>query len=145
MIRRSIAISLLVLVTATLLLVPSAIAETGDEGSIAMITGQTLDAYDQSLPGVTVILETGKHTISNADGYFNIYTSQGDHMMSFYKENYTSKTMPVTIPEGQDTLSVGSIQLMPDINPNQNMVFAIFVVCSMFIVFVLAFAFWRRD
>lgn len=141
--RRSILITSLVLISALLLLAPTTVADTGEETSNAVLKGRTLDAFNQPLPGVLVILENGDNTTSTESGYFLLHTTSGEHTVQFYKQNYTTETMFVDITGSQ--LDMGDIQFRGDINPDQNLVFILFVGCTLFILMVIAVVFWRKD
>jgi len=140
---RSILMTSLVLLSALLLLTPASVADNGEETSNAVLKGRTVDAFNQPLPGVIVILENGDNTTSAESGYFLLHTTSGSHTVQFYKENYTTETMFVNITGSE--LDMGDIQFRGDINPDQNLVFILFVGCSLFIIIVVAVAFWRKD
>lgn len=128
------------------LLAPSSVADLSDEQeSRAKIIGRTLDGLGQSLPGVLVVLDSGENTTSNPDGSFSLFTTPGDYTVTFYKENYTSEKVFVSIAEGQGTVDLGEITLRADMNPNQHLVFILFVGCSLFVVVVVLVTFISKD
>jgi hypothetical protein len=138
---KSMSILSMALLAAIIVLSPMATAD--GEGDPAVLRGRTLDAFQDPLPGVLVVLDSGENTTSGDTGYFMVHTTQGSHTIHFYKKNYTTEKEFVSIQGAE--LDMGYIQLRGDINPDQNMIFAIFVGCSVFIVLVVAVVWWRKD
>lgn len=144
--HRPFIIAAIALLAVLVLLAPSAVADLSDEQeSRAKIIGRTLDGLGQSLPGVLVVLDSGENTTSKPDGSFSLFTTPGDHTVTFYKENYTSEKVFVSIDEGQGTIDLGEINLRADINPNQHLIFILFIGCSLFVIIVVLVAFMSKD
>ncbi|NYT12540.1 MAG: hypothetical protein GKC03_08355 [Methanomassiliicoccales archaeon] len=147
MLRRSMIITFIALVSITCLLAPSVAGEMADDQTTlpATITGRTVDPFDEPISGVLVIIDTGENTTTDSQGHFTLFTTRQDHTISFYKENYTTETFFISISHDQGTLNIGEITLQGDPNPNMTMIFIIFIGCTAFIVIVLALAFMSKD
>lgn len=78
-----------------------------------IIRGTVSDASnDETLPGVNVVLENAKGTVTDLKGKYSLQSTEGKHTITFSFLGYKSKTKEVTLEKGKDL--VLDIQLKTD-------------------------------
>jgi hypothetical protein len=61
------------------------------------LSGKDHRWFPGPLSGILVILKIGENIITGESGYFMLHTSQGDHIIHFFKSNHTTETVFVSI------------------------------------------------